>query len=915
MARINLRLGFLKFLSLLTFSFLIVFSASPMLDDGSLMDLNAKAEGEQSYQSEGTCDVAGHSVPYIYQELVERDGSFKCVFQYKDADKIVTMKGIAQAFDGLTFKETGVHIEPTEPLSYDPHLLTHYDESAKGKTHQLPSVSDTLARIKREYWEGPDRSLMERLRIHTERTDLNHRGTKKLTKGGIKLWRRVHNKDEMKHQLHQEWIEDCQKHGIPIPENIFILQQYRLYNNVLFQGLIATFEEFEPFMLQAEEKYNNDEYFRSMIDHAVEADRASVIPGQGRHNDGKGTRDFIRDSARITRAKQEERTQQAAAQLADAIKVMSEMKKKQRELLSDRARTRAAEKETAKRGSEGEETDQPHGLGQKKGKGKAGEGDSASAPYQDRAELFRRVASVQRRMESDRSARMVASIELESRALERQIDQLPDGFGHGVVLPALRGAGGKFDEWFGDGLCSLISGGKPASSYEEYVEQQKRRYCRMKEKPSLLEGLPPLDSIEIPERVGEEGLRVTTADGTSFPVDQIRKEIELIAGQADKILEESEGNPFVTQICTALKPLGDIASVCAQYGDLEFARTWNDLSVAMVNMAKKAFRGAKTTGKCAIGSVKGSIKASGRFAVETADEAVHPISTGVSYVKSLIDFVKKGIEMGASLDDLIEEHRLIDFPASEAERQIGLKMREARAKRDAATDAEFAKFIHHVKEMPLEEVVEKGSEVVLGFYLNLLKLRLGTKATAKAAGSLIKFASVTKAEGVGAAAQKAHSGMTSAVQELAGAIKTRVTHGKELTDRALNIFRRNPEAISTGKSAAEVIEEIAETERKIQEKTIFRLLRESKPSSPETANFQRETLLGDGKKIVFRNDTGTRAHPITSHGYKNPIDHYNIEIQEAYRGGWRNYYKYHIIVDDAGNVIDCWGKEYFRKGL
>ncbi|REE81238.1 RHS repeat-associated protein [Paenibacillus taihuensis] len=75
------------------------------------------------------------------------------------------------------------------------------------------------------------------------------------------------------------------------------------------------------------------------------------------------------------------------------------------------------------------------------------------------------------------------------------------------------------------------------------------------------------------------------------------------------------------------------------------------------------------------------------------------------------------------------------------------------------------------------------------------------------------------------------------------------------------------------------------------------LIKQSKPLGKKGNQLYKE--LEDGWKIIFRKDVGDHAHPIRPE-YPDPVDHFNIEIQNAY-GNIK--YNLHIIVDEAGKVI------------
>ena len=63
--------------------------------------------------------------------------------------------------------------------------------------------------------------------------------------------------------------------------------------------------------------------------------------------------------------------------------------------------------------------------------------------------------------------------------------------------------------------------------------------------------------------------------------------------------------------------------------------------------------------------------------------------------------------------------------------------------------------------------------------------------------------------------------------------------------------------------------------------------------------------IDDNTQIVFRQDTGVNAHKMTTRGYPEVVDHYNIEVQTLTPAGkWKSKFSYHIILDELGNIID-----------
>ena len=63
--------------------------------------------------------------------------------------------------------------------------------------------------------------------------------------------------------------------------------------------------------------------------------------------------------------------------------------------------------------------------------------------------------------------------------------------------------------------------------------------------------------------------------------------------------------------------------------------------------------------------------------------------------------------------------------------------------------------------------------------------------------------------------------------------------------------------------------------------------------------------IDDNTQAIFRRDTGVNAHSIRSHGYDQPVNHYNVEIQtKTAAGKWKSKWSYHIILDKKGNIIN-----------
>jgi hypothetical protein len=80
-----------------------------------------------------------------------------------------------------------------------------------------------------------------------------------------------------------------------------------------------------------------------------------------------------------------------------------------------------------------------------------------------------------------------------------------------------------------------------------------------------------------------------------------------------------------------------------------------------------------------------------------------------------------------------------------------------------------------------------------------------------------------------------------------------------------------------------------------------------------------EAMVDVDTKIMFRKDFGENyAHPIKSHGYMTPVDHYNVDIQVRRMPGtcfdnWNLVGSLHIIIDAKGNIIDYFLIKRVRK--
>ena len=176
-----------------------------------------------------------------------------------------------------------------------------------------------------------------------------------------------------------------------------------------------------------------------------------------------------------------------------------------------------------------------------------------------------------------------------------------------------------------------------------------------------------------------------------------------------------------------------------------------------------------------------------------------------------------------------------------------------------------------------------------------------------ATNAIVKGAGVIK---------KAVPTVAEAIVEGVGIVGGLAKEGKELAGRTLNIVARNPKIAKAEGGVADAVKKVASIEKKIEEKNIiFKLWEKATPGPGGSTEFQRKVnLVEDGIQILFRNDTGTRAHKLGKHFPKGKkISHYNVEIKEMtgktmQRRGEIIYetkpcYDYHIVVNKQGKVI------------
>jgi hypothetical protein len=131
---------------------------------------------------------------------------------------------------------------------------------------------------------------------------------------------------------------------------------------------------------------------------------------------------------------------------------------------------------------------------------------------------------------------------------------------------------------------------------------------------------------------------------------------------------------------------------------------------------------------------------------------------------------------------------------------------------------------------------------------------------------------------------------------------------EKLLVKVIKDVKRYPNSIRIPKNHfAETVKKLMQFEEIFSEseisKQIRELIKKSKPSTKNTAAFQREVVLDDGYIYRFRRDIGSRGHPIRKYGYKKPVDHYNIEIIKKTLKEEEMILAKHIIVDENKNII------------
>ncbi|HBS48565.1 TPA: hypothetical protein DEO28_01530 [Candidatus Dependentiae bacterium] len=134
--------------------------------------------------------------------------------------------------------------------------------------------------------------------------------------------------------------------------------------------------------------------------------------------------------------------------------------------------------------------------------------------------------------------------------------------------------------------------------------------------------------------------------------------------------------------------------------------------------------------------------------------------------------------------------------------------------------------------------------------------------------------------------------------------------GIGFAENVLDIVERNPNLIKTEGSAGKAINKVSNIETKLEKNNLFDLLEKAKPR--EKVSHQLEVMADDQTKVIFRRGTGARAHSI-GNKYPKPVDHYNIEIQEAIaKDDYIPIYDQHIIIED-GNVHSFGkGKNHYK---
>lgn len=74
------------------------------------------------------------------------------------------------------------------------------------------------------------------------------------------------------------------------------------------------------------------------------------------------------------------------------------------------------------------------------------------------------------------------------------------------------------------------------------------------------------------------------------------------------------------------------------------------------------------------------------------------------------------------------------------------------------------------------------------------------------------------------------------------------------------------------------------------------------------------TQLDEKTKVIFRMDVGKNAHSIEKYGYRNPVNHINIEIQvKASSGKYKTKWDFRMILDNLGKVSDSFAMGIWTK--
>ena len=74
------------------------------------------------------------------------------------------------------------------------------------------------------------------------------------------------------------------------------------------------------------------------------------------------------------------------------------------------------------------------------------------------------------------------------------------------------------------------------------------------------------------------------------------------------------------------------------------------------------------------------------------------------------------------------------------------------------------------------------------------------------------------------------------------------------------------------------------------------------------------TQLDEKTKVIFRMDVGKNAHSIEKYGYRNPVNHINIEIQvKASSGKYKTKWDFHMILDNLGKASDSFATGIWTK--